>query len=203
MFFRFFLSMPIDRGYNKVPVVKFMSYLSSHLYFMAFLTLVAVVPPDPTTRSSMVPYWYEIVLWIWYVGLLLAQITNPGTKGGLSWIRYLLVALGLASFVVHGVAAFFVAQYWWSFLTYIRNMFYGFSLLFATVLILDFLSFHHLFGPWAIIIGELLLDVGKFVVVLSLFIAGYSLLITSMNLPFGFESDYDVSSYNFPITSFF
>jgi hypothetical protein len=29
------------------------------------------------------------------------------------------------------------------------------------------------------------------VVVLSLFIAGFSLLCTSMNLPFGFESDYD------------
>ncbi len=93
------------------------------------------------------------------------------------------------SYVAHGVGVF-VDPWWWSFVIYIRNMFYGFSLLFATILILDFLSFHHLFGPWAIIIGELLLDVGKFVVVLSLFIAGYSLLVTAMNLPFGFETDY-------------
>ena len=35
----------------------------------------------------------------------------------------------------------------------------------ALAQILDFLAFHPLFGPWAIIIGELLLDVGKFVVV--------------------------------------
>ena len=41
----------------------------------------------------------------------------------------------------------------------------GVTLLMAFVQILDFLAFHPLFGPWAIIIGELLLDVGKFVVV--------------------------------------
>lgn len=32
--------------------------------------------------------------------------------------------------------------------------------------ILDFLAFHPVFGPWAIIIGECLKDVGKFIVVL-------------------------------------
>ena len=113
----------------------------------------------------------QIVVWVWYLGLLLAQLTNPGAKGGLSWVKYLLVVLGLLSMVGHGVA-FFIDPGWWSLIIYIRNLFYGLSLLFATILILDFLSFHHLFGPWAIIIGELLLDVGKFVVVLSLFIAG-------------------------------
>ncbi len=64
-----------------------MSYLTSHIYLMAFLTLICVVPPDPTTRTTMVPYWYEIVVWIWYLGLLLSQITNPGAKGGLSWAK--------------------------------------------------------------------------------------------------------------------
>ena len=167
----FFLSLPINAGFNKIPVIKFMSYLTSHLYFMAFLTLICVTPPDPTTRRTLVPFWYEIVVWVWYAGLLLAQITNPGAKGGLSSVKYILVLLGLLSMVVHGAAAF-IDPSWWSVLMYIRNMFYGLSLLSATILILDFLSFHHLFGPWAIIIGELLLDVGKFVVVLSLFIAG-------------------------------
>lgn len=41
----------------------------------------------------------------------------------------------------------------------------GLTLLMASVQVLDFLAFHHLFGPWAIIIGELLMDVGKFLVV--------------------------------------
>ena len=166
-----------------------MSYLTSHLYFMAFLILICVAPPDSSARGSMVPYWYEIVVWVWYLGLLLAQLTNPGAKGGLSWVKNLLVALGLISYIIHGTGALLDPQ-WYSLVIYIRNLVYGFSLLSATVLILDFLSFHHLFGPWAIIIGELLMDVGKFVVVLSLFISGYSLLCTAMNLPFGFEDDY-------------
>ena len=107
----------------------------------------------------------------------------------MSWAKYVLVILGVVSYIVHGVGIFLDSE-WYSFVIYVRNMFYGTSLLVATILILDFLSFHHLFGPWAIIIGELLLDVGKFVVVLSLFIAGYSLMMSSMNLPFGFEKDY-------------
>ena len=48
----------------------------------------------------------------------------------------------------------------------------------AAIQILDFLAFHHLFGPWAIIIGELLMDVGKFVVV-SIFYKGVNELIKS------------------------
>ena len=56
--------------------------------------------------------------------------------------------------------------------------------------VLDFLAFHPLFGPWAIIIGECLLDVGKFVVVLSLFMMGFSMLASAMNQPFGYPEDY-------------
>ena len=83
----FFFSIPVEKGFNKVPVVKFMSYLTSHIYLMAFLTLAAVFPPDPTTRDSLIPFWYEIVVWIWYAGLFLSQVTNPGSKGGLGAFR--------------------------------------------------------------------------------------------------------------------
>ena len=96
----FFFSMPVEKGLNRVPVVKFMAYLTSHLYFMAFLTLVCVAPPNDTTRDSMVPYWYEVVVWIWFLGLLLSQVTNPGAKGGLSGVKYLLVILGLFRYPV-------------------------------------------------------------------------------------------------------
>ena len=66
----------------------------------------------------------------------------------------------------------------------------GMTLLMCWVQVLDFLAFHPLFGPWAIIIGECLKDVGKFVVVLSLFLTGYALLGTTMNQPFGNPNDY-------------
>ena len=58
------------------------------------------------------------------------------------------------------------------------------SFLCCCIQILDFLSFHHLFGPWAIIIINLLVDTGKFIAVLFLFELGFSMLVLSMNQPF-------------------
>ena len=86
--------------------------------------------------------------------------------------------------------ALFVDIQYRSIIMYVRNQFMGMTLLFCWIQILDFLAFHPLFGPWAIIIGECLLDVGKFVVVLSLFVFGYAMLGSSMNQPFGLPSDY-------------
>ena len=70
----FFFSLPINFRMNKIPVIKFMSYLTAHIYFMLFLTLTAVVPPNTTVRDSLFPYWYEIVSVLWYAGLFLAQV---------------------------------------------------------------------------------------------------------------------------------
>ena len=91
--------------------LQFMAYLTSHLYFMAFLTLLCVAPPDNTVRQSMVPFWYEITVWVWYLGLLLSQLTNPGAKGGLSWAKYLLVILGL----IRQIHIIWWNYYWTSF----------------------------------------------------------------------------------------
>ena len=75
----------------------------------------------------------------------------------------------------------------------------------SLIQILDFLAFHPIFGPWAIIIGECMKDVGKFFVVLryvpgpyisshdlspSLFVFGYALACSVANQPFGFPEDY-------------
>ena len=72
----------------------------------------------------------------------------------------------------------------WPVAIYIRNQFIGMSFLCCCIQILDFLSFHHLFGPWAIIIINLLVDTGKFIAVLALFELGFSMLVLSMNQPF-------------------
>ena len=185
----FFFAIPIDFRMNKIPIVKFLAYLTAHIYFMLFLCLVAVLPPHSTVRESLIPYWYEIVVAFWYFGNGLAVFTNPGAKGGLSWVKPLIVFLGAVGFLIHG-AAFFVPSDYWSIMMYCRNQFIGTTLLFCWIQILDFLAFHPLFGPWAIIIGECLLDVGKFVVVLSLFMWGFAMLGATMNQPFGLPSDY-------------
>jgi len=43
-------------------------------------------------------------------------------------------------------------------LMYTRNQFYAFAMFLCFVQLMDFLSFHHLFGPWAIIIREMMKD---------------------------------------------
>jgi hypothetical protein len=114
------------------------------------------------------PFWTHKrhqFLWFQYFSFLnddncIYVCVVAGAKGGLSWAKNLLVVLGIISYIVHAVGIFLDPS-WYSFVIYVRNLFYGFSLLFATILILDFLSFHPLFGPWGIIIGELLMDVGK------------------------------------------
>ena len=185
----FFFSMPIDFRMNKIPVIKFLCYLTGHIYFVLFLSLTAVIPPDPTVRDSLFPTWYEVVSLLWYSGNFLSLLTNPPAKGGLSWVKPLIVALGVIATIIH-IAAIFVPSHYWSLLIYIRNIHLGATLLLCWIQVLDFLAFHPLFGPWAIIIGECLMDVGKFVVVLALFVMGYSMLASTMNQPFGYPSDY-------------
>ena len=46
----FCLSIPVEFKLNKIPVVKFMAYLTSHVYFVVFLSLTCVLPPDGTVR---------------------------------------------------------------------------------------------------------------------------------------------------------
>ena len=46
----FFFSLPLDLRTNKIPVIKFMAYLTSHIYFVVFLSLTCVLPPDSTYR---------------------------------------------------------------------------------------------------------------------------------------------------------
>lgn len=79
---------------------------------------------------------------------------------------------------------------------YCRNQCFALSFLLACVQILDFLSFHHLFGPWAIIIGDLMKDLGRFLVVLAIFVFGFSMHIVALNQPFKNYNDDEVRKLN-------
>ena len=76
----FFFSLPIDYKMNKIPIIKFLSYLTGHIYFVLFLSLTAVMPPDTTIRDNLIPTWYEIVSFLWYLGNFLSLLTNPPAK---------------------------------------------------------------------------------------------------------------------------
>ena len=78
-----------------------------------------MVPPDTTLRDSLVPFWYEIVSFLWYTGNFLSILTNPPAKGGLAWVKPLIVALGIGALIVH-ISAIFVPPMYWSLFIYIR-----------------------------------------------------------------------------------
>lgn len=117
-------------------------------------------------------------------GLLLFELTNPSDKSGLGSIKLLVLLFGMAGVGVHVAGMIYVQKAYWPTLLYCRNQFFALSFLLACVQILDFLSFHHLFGPWAIIIGDLLKDLARFLAVLAIFVFGFSMHIVALNQSF-------------------
>lgn len=161
-----------------------MSYLTSHIFLMLHLMIVGITPLYAVLRPSLFPYWYEWGLLIWLSGLLLFELTNPSDKSGLGSIKLMVLIFGMAGVGVHVAGLVFVRTEYWPTLLYCRNQFFALSFLLACVQILDFLSFHHLFGPWAIIIGDLMKDLARFLAVLAIFVFGFSMHIVALNQPF-------------------
>ncbi|KAJ8969600.1 hypothetical protein NQ317_011314, partial [Molorchus minor] len=85
---------------------------------------------------------------------------------------------------VHLMGMLFIEDIHWPTLMYCRNQLFALSFVLACVQILDFLSFHHLFGPWAIIIGNLMKDLARFLAVLAIFVFGFSMQFVALNQPF-------------------
>ncbi|XP_026686120.1 uncharacterized protein LOC103518553, partial [Diaphorina citri] len=168
-----------------VPIIKFMSYLTSHMYLMFLLMLVGITPIYPVVRPNLVPYWYEWTLLVWLSGLLLFELTNPSDKSGLGWVKLAVLLFGIFGVALHllGLSGLIDKSNWGT-LMYLRNQMFAISFLLACVQILDFLSFHHLFGPWAIIIGDLMKDLARFLAVLGIFVFGFSMHIVALNQPF-------------------
>ncbi|XP_068897873.1 serine/threonine-protein phosphatase 6 regulatory ankyrin repeat subunit B isoform X1 [Tenebrio molitor] len=177
-------TLPLGHKYYKVPIIKFMSYLTSHVYLMLFLLIVGITPPYAVVRKNLLPYSYEWILLIWLSGLLLFELTNPSDKSGLGWIKLSVLLFSIFGVGVHLMGILFVEKNYWPTLMYCRNQLFALSFVLACVQILDFLSFHHLFGPWAIIIGNLMKDLARFLAVLAIFVFGFSMQFVAMNQPF-------------------
>lgn len=173
-----------------------MSYLTSHIYLMLFLLIVGITPPYPVLRRSLLPYWYEWILLVWLSGLLLFELTNPSDKSGLGWIKLSVLLFSIFGVGVHLLGFLFIEKTYWPTLLYCRNQLFALSFVLACVQILDFLSFHHLFGPWAIIIGNLMKDLARFLAVLAIFVFGFSMQFVALNQPFHNLSKDEVSLLN-------
>ena len=123
-------------------------------------------------------------------GLLLTELTTVGERTGVGLLKPIIVFFGAVAVGLH-LALFLIPADYTNIFLYVRNQFLAWSFLFSMVQILDFLKFHHMFGPWAIIISSLLVDLGKFMTVLFLFLIGFSMLVTAMNTPF-YQLDLEV-----------
>ncbi|XP_050477994.1 serine/threonine-protein phosphatase 6 regulatory ankyrin repeat subunit A isoform X1 [Bombus huntii] len=185
-------ALPLGHKYNNVPIIKFMSYLTSHIYLMVFLLLVGIIPIYPVVRPSLLPYWYEWCLLVMLSGLLLFELTNPSDKSGLGWIKLAVLLFGICGVAFHLMGFVLVQRQYWPTLLYLRNQLFALSFLLACVQILDFLSFHHLFGPWAIIIGNLMKDLARFLAVLAIFVFGFSMHFVALNQAFKNQSTQDM-----------
>jgi len=177
------LSLPLGHKFHKIPIVKFMSYLTSHIHLMILLCLTSVTPIYKVfpIRTNLFPHWYEWILLAWLLGLVISEIANPSDKAGLGWVKVAVLVFSIIAVILHGVAFFLPKPY--GTLLYLRNQLFGMAVLLACVQVLDFLSFHYLFGPWAIIIGNLMKDLARFLAVLAIFMVGFSLVMSALNHP--------------------
>lgn len=98
----------------------------------------------------------------------------------------MVIFLGFLSIVVH-IFAFIANQtnYYHEEkpiqnILYFRNQILGLVLLSSFVELLNYLTFHPLFGPWGVIIIEILIDLVRFLVVLLIFLFGFTLHISSI-----------------------
>ncbi|CAH1646812.1 unnamed protein product [Spodoptera littoralis] len=127
-------SLPLGHRYNKIPIIKFMSYLTSHIYLMVLLALVAITPIyNSIFRDSLIPRWYEWMLLICLSGLLLFELTNPSDKSGLGWIKIAVLLCGMIGVATHVVGWIFVLPKYWPTLMYCRNQCFALSFLLACV----------------------------------------------------------------------
>lgn len=184
---------------TEAPALKFLCHLVSHIYFTALLIveILAIYQPIYATKEIW-PNPIEWVLLLWLSGLLVAELSQPGSRTGLGVLKIAILFFAAIAVMMH-VAAFIFPDYIWQFnnpdeqsrtiysMLYIKNQFFALVCLMCFVGFLEFLTVHHLFGPWAIIIRDLMYDLMRFLVILLLFIIGFTMHVTSIFQP-AFES---------------
>ena len=82
------ISTPFGYRLHKIPIIKFMSYLTAHIYFIILLTYALVFPSNPIpTYKCCFPLWNEWLILFWLIGLLISEIINPRDRAGLGGIK--------------------------------------------------------------------------------------------------------------------
>lgn len=177
-------SCPAGHSMATVPVIKFMSYLVSHVFFIILLVFTIINPWLPIYKwTNMLPPFHEWLLFLWFCGILATIRTNPPDKGGFGSIKLVNLVIGFLAIGVHILGALIFPYEAIPYILYTRNQLLALVLLFSFVELLNFLTFHHLFGPWAVIIQDLMKDMMRFLVIMGIFLVGFSLTVSAIYVP--------------------
>ncbi|GAU98761.1 hypothetical protein RvY_09867-2 [Ramazzottius varieornatus] len=175
------MSLPIGR-YSEIPFMKLMSSIVSHLFFIVVLILVFLSPFENLyDRIDPLPEWAEWLLLVWLIGKVIDEFFTAEERSGLGWIRIIVLGFCALGIIMHGIAFAFTGTTA-TILLYVRNQLFATAGLFACIQIVNYLSFHYMFGPMGIIIQDLVKDLMRFLVVLSLFMIGFSFSSSAMFL---------------------
>jgi ankyrin repeat protein len=178
------VSCPAGHRLATIPVIKFISYLISHIFFILLLVVTIINPWLPIYRwTNLLPPAHEWLLFLWFCGNLATIKTNPPDKGGFGSIKLVNLVVGFAAIGVHVLGAIFLPHDAIPYVLFTRNQLLALVLLFSFVELINFLTFHHLFGPWAVIILELMKDMMRFVVIMGIFLVGFSLTVSAIYAP--------------------
>nr|XP_033785571.1 serine/threonine-protein phosphatase 6 regulatory ankyrin repeat subunit A-like [Geotrypetes seraphini] len=176
-------SLPLKHGFDKIPIMKFMTHLASHIFLLVLFILTIVYPPlSPVYEERMTPCWNEWLLLAWLSGTLVSEFTHRGERAGLAWIRLFVLGFSAVAVFCHLLAFLFTDTDRLHCL-FARNMFLGVAMTLSFVQFLEFLTFHHLFGPWAIIIRDLIKDLTRFAVILGLFHVAFTMQLSAVYQP--------------------
>ncbi|KFM73080.1 Short transient receptor hypothetical channel 2, partial [Stegodyphus mimosarum] len=177
-------SLPLGHRFTSIPIIKFMSYLVSHIFFILLLSFTIVNPWLPLWNSThLIPYVHEWLLLIWLIGLWVSDATNPKDREGLGFIKVIIMTVGSMGIATHVLAFVFPDEHSVLVCLYVRNQFLAVALLLCFVEFLNFLTFHHLFGPWTVIIRDLIKDLMRFLAILGIFLVGFSLHLCAIYQP--------------------
>ena len=176
-----YLSLPFKNRHSHIPIIKFICRLISHLYLILFLCLTVVVPWR-YPAADLTPHWYEYCLFTWITGILLSEVSHEGDRNGLSWFPTIVVILALLAEMLHLVALGYNGPQRIN-IIFVRNQLLAAALTLCVLQFLQFLSIHRLFGPWGVIIAHLVVDVTRFLLILTIFFVSFVLQMTAIHKP--------------------
>lgn len=161
-----------------------MGHLVSHVFLLALFILTVVYPVSLPSKSPLIPTWVECFLLMWLGGMLLSEVHQTADRIGLAWIRILLLIFSAIALFCHLLAVCVQLHHQHTLNSlFARHVILVFAMILGFIQLLEFLMFHHMIGPWAIVIKNQMKDLVRFAIIMLLFHVAFSLSFTGICEP--------------------